>query len=193
MALLAVGVALLGALRARLPNLHLYTGHPDEGTYLASAALLAHGYGLFDGVFSSQGPLFLAPLGLAARLFGPDASLLRLAVALSGVLTIGAQARLSTGSLTDVQLIQVTESFQVEYVLLWTDRFDKRAPEYRRWLGEHFELLRRWDSTKRLYVRAPGRTAASPHGCPGRRGLLSRGAAPPPPRRGERRGCAPTP
>jgi len=62
------------------------------------------------------------------------------------------RARIRTGSLTAEALIAATEAYQVDYVLLWTSRFNA-IPKYERWLKERFDLVRTWGKLGRLDAR----------------------------------------
>ncbi|HZT96110.1 MAG TPA: glycosyltransferase family 39 protein [Chloroflexota bacterium] len=60
----------------------------DEGVYMATAALMAHGYRLYTQIYNAQPPLFVAAILAAYRLLGEGIWQARLAVLIFAVLAL---------------------------------------------------------------------------------------------------------
>jgi hypothetical protein len=64
----------------------------DEGVYMATGALMAHGYDLYSQIYSAQPPLLTFALDVADRLFGTGVAQARLVILVFAVLGLVAVA-----------------------------------------------------------------------------------------------------
>ncbi len=62
----------------------------DEGVYMATGALMAHGYGLYTQIYNAQPPLFVGAIAVAYRVLGQGIWQARVVVLIFGFLAVAA-------------------------------------------------------------------------------------------------------